>query len=107
MHVAPGGGTDRFTPRFLAATVGNLAFALPFMPQATTLHDSDLLGLPVIMAGLMLYRFSSKPEEVEDEQEDDACEDGSEERRRRDGTDARDVGVVEDGLREPLLQGDI
>jgi len=45
---------------WLAMTVmvplGNLAFALPFMPQNTQITPFDMLGLAVIMAGLVGYR---------------------------------------------------
>jgi hypothetical protein len=45
---------------WLAMTVmvplGNLAFALPFMPQHTTITAFDLVGLLVIMTGLLGYR---------------------------------------------------
>lgn len=45
---------------WLAMTVmvplGNLAFALPFMPQNTTITPFDLAGLVVIMVGLVGYR---------------------------------------------------
>lgn len=40
--------------------IGNLAFALPIMPQETKFHVSDLLGLGVIMMGLTLYRFADR-----------------------------------------------
>lgn len=46
---------------FMAGTVmvpfGNLAFALPFMPGSMPLHDSDVIGLLVILFGLVTYRF--------------------------------------------------
>lgn len=46
---------------FMAGTVmvpiGNLAFALPFMPGSQPLHDSDVAGLMVILLGLVTYRF--------------------------------------------------
>ena len=46
---------------FMASTVmvpiGNLAFALPFMPGSTPLRDSDIAGLMVILLGLVTYRF--------------------------------------------------
>lgn len=46
---------------FMASTVmvpiGNLAFALPFMPGSQPLHDSDVAGLAVILLGLVAYRF--------------------------------------------------
>jgi len=48
---------------FLAGTVmvpiGNIAFALPFMPGHTPLHDSDVAGLLVILTGLITYRFGN------------------------------------------------
>jgi hypothetical protein len=40
-------------------TVSHLTFSLPFLPLATTtLHPSDIVGLIVIVAGIILYRFS-------------------------------------------------
>ncbi|KAL7517941.1 hypothetical protein ACHAWX_002814 [Stephanocyclus meneghinianus] len=48
---------------FMAGTVmvplGNVAFALPFMPGSTPLHDSDIAGLIVILTGLVTYRFGN------------------------------------------------
>mmetsp|Transcript_26995 Transcript_26995/g.57837 ORF Transcript_26995/g.57837 Transcript_26995/m.57837 type:complete len:598 (+) Transcript_26995:95-1888(+) len=48
---------------FMASTVmvpiGNLAFALPFMPGSTPLKDSDIAGLMVILLGLVTYRFGN------------------------------------------------
>jgi len=48
---------------FMASTVmvpiGNLAFALPFMPGSTPLKDSDVAGLMVILLGLVTYRFGN------------------------------------------------
>jgi len=45
---------------WLAMTVmvplGNLAFALPFMPQNSVITPFDIAGLVVIMAGLIGYR---------------------------------------------------
>lgn len=71
--------------------LGNLAFALPFMPASTTFHMSDLLGLGVIMAGLVLYRFAD---------------------RQKDTSDIEVVSVGEQTparvqLREPLLTGEV
>ena len=58
---------------YLALTVmvpiGNLAFALPFMPQTTSFHMSDLIGLGVIMSGLMLYRFADGQKETSVDEE--------------------------------------
>lgn len=39
--------------------IGNLAFALPFMPGSMPLKDSDVAGLMVILLGLVTYRFGS------------------------------------------------
>mmetsp|Transcript_17363 Transcript_17363/g.40381 ORF Transcript_17363/g.40381 Transcript_17363/m.40381 type:complete len:502 (-) Transcript_17363:35-1540(-) len=48
---------------FLSSTVmvplGNLIFALPFIPGHTPLKDSDVAGLLLIMSGLVAYRFGS------------------------------------------------
>ena len=81
---------------FLALTVmvplGNLVFALPIMPQRATFHLSDLLGLGVIMAGLVLYRFADRPKEERIEQGNVPVEEG---------------GSREFQLREPLLIGDV
>jgi drug/metabolite transporter (DMT)-like permease len=48
---------------FMAGTVmvpvGNIVFALPFMPGSMPLHDSDVAGLIVIITGLVTYRFGS------------------------------------------------
>ncbi|KAL3795523.1 hypothetical protein HJC23_009236 [Cyclotella cryptica] len=48
---------------FMAGTImvplGNVAFALPFMPGSMPLHDSDISGLIVIITGLVTYRFGS------------------------------------------------
>lgn len=79
------------------------------MPQTTKMHDSDIWGLIVIMVGLMLYRFSAGPS-FENESEsltsqnngDDASRGNNHERRK-----SREDDQIEDGLREPLLHGDI
>ncbi|CAM9445350.1 unnamed protein product, partial [Ectocarpus fasciculatus] len=46
---------------WMASTVivplSNVAFSLQFMPNHTTLHASDWIGLVVIMTGLLIYRF--------------------------------------------------
>lgn len=69
-------GSSNSVLLFLALTVivplGNLAFTMPFMPHQsqTVVRTADLAGLIVILAGLVLYRFSDpievssfKPEE--------------------------------------------
>jgi len=57
--------------------IGNLSFALPFMPDPSTFKPTDIVGLCVIMGGLCLYRFGESAwnrffgyEELEDEEED-------------------------------------
>ena len=49
---------------WLAMTVmvplGNVAFALPFVPNHKAMHITDVVGLILIMAGLFVYRFWSK-----------------------------------------------
>ena len=46
---------------WMASTVivplSNVAFSLNFMPNHTTLHPADWVGLVVIMTGLLIYRF--------------------------------------------------
>jgi len=53
---------------YLALTVmvpiGNLAFSV--LPQAATFHVSDILGLLVIMAGLVLYRYADFADDAEE-----------------------------------------
>lgn len=44
----------------LLVPLGNVAFALPFMPNAQPLTASNLSGLLVIMLGLFFYRFLDK-----------------------------------------------
>ncbi|KAJ1630840.1 hypothetical protein T492DRAFT_75193 [Pavlovales sp. CCMP2436] len=44
----------------LLVPLGNVAFALPFMPNAQPLTVVNLIGLMVIMAGLFAYRFLDK-----------------------------------------------
>ena len=90
--------------------VGNLAFTMPFMPQTTKMHDSDIWGLIVIMAGLMLYRFTAGPSLHDDEEDEDTTNStrhSAEETERTRISGAASGENVEDGLREPLLQGDI
>lgn len=41
----------------LQVPIANLAFALPFMPNSTPVTWEDGVGLLVIMAGLIVYRF--------------------------------------------------
>ena len=72
--------------------IGNLAFALPFMPQTTSFHVSDLLGLGVIMSGLVLYRFADRQKEPSDIDVVTTSEDHTPTRLQ---------------LREPLLTGEV
>lgn len=60
------GSTSLF---YLALTItvplGNLAFCLPITPGYTPMHVSDIIGLLVIVAGLILYRsFSASQEDL-------------------------------------------
>lgn len=49
---------------FLAFTVsvplGNLLFALPFVPTAAPMHFLDIVGLTIILLGLVLYQFGER-----------------------------------------------
>ena len=53
-------------PLFLALTatvpLGNFAFSLPLLPNSPreNMHALDLIGLLVIVAGLIMYRFTNK-----------------------------------------------
>ena len=97
---------------FLALTImvplGNLAFALPFMPGSTPMHLSDILGLIVIMTGLVLYRRTgSSPQEQND---DDADDEALEQFGSRDFLVTANTSLQEeqertnhDALQEPLL----
>jgi hypothetical protein len=63
---------------FLALTlivpIGHLVFSFPIMPEQsqTLLQKTDLAGLLVILAGLILYRFSEDPEPVIIDEDDHA-----------------------------------
>jgi len=72
-----GGGDPTLLFLGLTAIVpfGHLFFALPFMPERTTIHSSDLAGLFVILAGLVLYRFSTLSPPTPDEHHHQAQED--------------------------------
>lgn len=92
---------------FLALTlivpIGNLAFTLPFIPESTPLHVSDIIALVVIILGLLLYRFEDRQHRGEDEDEmlpqeaDDSCAERSK------AWPQSDLEV----LRHPLLSGDV
>lgn len=61
----------------LMLPLGNIAFSLPFMPNAQPLTVFNVAGLVVIMAGLFAYRFLDKimgtrRSEVEEEEDDHA-----------------------------------
>jgi len=86
---------------FLALTlmvpIGNVAFALPFMPESQPMHASDLVALAVIMCGLLLYRFS------DGQVQEAPGQDGTSSIRQ----DELSVDA-EDPLREPLIMtGDV
>lgn len=83
------------------------------MPQATTMHDSDIVGLIVIMAGLVLYRFTASPAAGDDGDDESV---GGAANPINDEEEATNLLTVENtwgdepaegGLREPLLHGDI
>ena len=76
------------------------------MPQTTQLQDSDIWGLIVIMTGLMLYRFSARPS-AQPEIENSTNRDEPESTEPSTDSDFLADGIVENGLREPLLHGDI
>jgi drug/metabolite transporter (DMT)-like permease len=89
---------------FLALTImvpiGNIAFALPFMPESQPMHASDLVALAVIMSGLVLYRFSGGTSR--EPHDADAAADG----RVPDTCDTEPH--TDDTLREPLIMsGDV
>ena len=90
--------------------VGNLAFTMPFMPQPSTMHDSDFVGLIVILAGLMLYRFTAGPVVDDDDDESESVPSQNDEEAvdpSTGGSASRDLDHTESDLREPLLHGDI
>jgi hypothetical protein len=43
----------------LILPLGNLVFALPFVPGSMPLKDSDIAGLLVLLLGLYVYRFGN------------------------------------------------
>jgi hypothetical protein len=43
----------------LILPLGNLVFALPFVPGSMPLKDSDIAGLLVLLFGLYVYRFGN------------------------------------------------
>ena len=43
----------------LMVPLGNVAFTLPFVPEHQPLAPTDIIGLVVIMAGLICYRFAA------------------------------------------------
>ena len=102
---------------FLALTVmvplGNLTFALPFMPGKATFHLSDVLGLCVIVAGLVVYRFAGTTSEKRNEgtrevgdEQDSGDDDDVQRRGMRNVGETDAVGLDSNnsnGLSEPLL----
>ena len=80
------------------------------MPQATTMHDSDIWGLVVIMAGLVCYRFSASYSAEDEDSVGSGADSGEQEvldETPSEATDPNDIDRIEGGLREPLLHGDI
>jgi len=49
-----------FMAMTLMVPLGNVAFTLPFVPGHQPLRPTDIIGLVVIMAGLICYRFASQ-----------------------------------------------
>lgn len=83
----------------LMVPIGNVAFSL--LPQAAAFHLSDILGLAVIMAGLVLYRWSdSVKEEPEQSSLDPPFLFQEEEEQEQEDLTRKD-------LRQPLLSGDV
>lgn len=60
-----GGANVMFLAMTLILPISDLAFALPFMPNATKLHVNDILGLLVILGGLFLYGYGESIQENE------------------------------------------
>jgi drug/metabolite transporter (DMT)-like permease len=94
---------------FLALTVmvpiGNIAFALPFMPESQPMHASDLVALAVIMSGLVLYRFSGG--KLEEPHHADAAGDNTVP-GAGDNHDKTWRHIIDDLLHEPLIMtGDV
>lgn len=61
-----GGANLMFLGSTLILPISNLAFALPFMPNATAVHFTDILGLCVILFGLGLYKYAASFDESEE-----------------------------------------
>ncbi|CAM9883263.1 unnamed protein product, partial [Hapterophycus canaliculatus] len=52
-----GGANVLFLAMTICVPVGNVIFALPFVPGHQPLHVTDILGLVFVMTGLIVYRF--------------------------------------------------
>ncbi|CBJ27236.1 conserved unknown protein [Ectocarpus siliculosus] len=52
-----GGANVLFLAMTICVPLGNVIFALPFVPGHQPLHATDILGLIFVMTGLVLYRF--------------------------------------------------
>lgn len=66
-----GGADIMFLAMALILPISDLAFAIPFMPNATTFQVYDIVGLLVIMGGLFVYGYGESIQE-EQEQEENA-----------------------------------
>jgi hypothetical protein len=54
-----GSANISFMASALILPLGNLVFALPFVPGSMPLKDSDIAGLLVLLFGLYVYRFGN------------------------------------------------
>jgi drug/metabolite transporter (DMT)-like permease len=96
---------------WLAMTImvplGNVAFSLPFMPQSTTLHATDIVGLIVIVGGLLLYRFGGAYfKGVEDEEEENGTSSDYKQPLLSDDEVQRALDVVNEDVDEEELGAD-
>ena len=82
----------------LMVPIGNVALSL--MPQAAAFHLSDILGLFVIMAGLVLYRWSDSADEKPEQSSLDPPLIFQDEQEQEEDHTRKE-------LRQPLLSGDV
>lgn len=66
-----GGANIMFLAMTLILPISDLAFAIPFMPNATKFQVYDIIGLLMIMGGLFVYGYGGSIQE-EQEQEENA-----------------------------------